>query len=282
METRRLGLPATVLALLVIILTAGACATAGQPPSLSDLAYGPHEDQSVDVYLPERPEKAPVVFMVHGGGWVRGDKRNTRVVDNKVARWLPQGYIFVSMNNRLLPDADPVEQADDVGRALAFAQKAAPNWGGDPDRFILMGHSAGAHLVSLLSADPAVAFDQGARPWLGTVPLDSAAFDVAAIMEQPHLRLYDRAFGEDPAFWREASPTRRLTEAPVPMLLVCSTRRALPCAQARGFAEKARSLGGDVEVLAVDMSHGEINKDLGVPGAYTEKVEAFLYRLARP
>jgi acetyl esterase/lipase len=269
---------------LLLVLLASACATAGSRPSssLADLAYGPHEDQAIDVYLPEQPEKAPVIFMVHGGGWGRGDKTNARVVDNKVKRWLPQGYIFVSANNRLLPDADPVEQAEDLGRALAFAQKEAPRWGGDPDRFILMGHSAGAHLVGLLAADPAIAFDQGARPWLGTVPLDSAAFDVAAIMAQPHLRLYDRAFGEDPAFWREASPMQRLTGAPAPMLLVCSTRRVLPCDQARNFAAKAKGLGGDVEVLAVDMSHGEINKDLGVAGTYTEKVEAFLHRLARP
>lgn len=269
---------------LLLVLLAGACAAAGPrpSPSLADLAYGSHEDQAIDVYLPPAAQNAPVVFMVHGGGWVRGDKRNIRVVDNKVARWLPQGYIFVSVNNRLLPDADPVTQAEDVGRALAFAQKEAPNWGGDPDRFILMGHSAGAHLVGLLAADPTIATDQGARPWLGTVPLDSAAFDVAVIMAQPHLRLYDRAFGEDPAFWRDASPTQRLTGVPAPMLLVCSTQRALPCDQAHAFAAKAKSLGGDVEVLAVDMSHGEINKDLGVPGAYTEKVEAFLSRLTRP
>lgn len=269
---------------LLLVLLASACAAAGPrpSPSLADLAYGPHEDQAIDVYLPPAAQNAPVVFMVHGGGWVRGDKRNTRVVDNKVARWLPQGYIFVSVNNRLLPDADPVQQAEDVGRALAFAQKEAPNWGGDPDRFILMGHSAGAHLVGLLAADPTIATDRGARPWLGSVPLDSAAFDVAAIMTQPHLRLYDRAFGEDPAFWKQASPLHRLAKAPVPMLLVCSTRRALPCDQAHAFAAKAKSLGGDVEVLAVDMSHGEINKELGVPGAYTEKVEAFLSRLARP
>jgi len=269
---------------LLLVVLAGACATAEPRPSpdLADLAYGPHEDQAIDVYLPPAARNAPVIFMVHGGGWVRGDKRNTRVVDNKVARWLPQGTIFVSVNNRLLPDADPLEQAEDVGRALAFAQKEAPTWGGDPDRFILMGHSAVAHLVGLLAADPTIATDQGARPWLGTVPLDSAAFDVAAIMTQPHLRLYDRAFGEDPAFWRDASPTQRLTGAPAPMLLVCSTQRVLPCGQARAFAEKAKSLGGEVEVLAVDMSHGEINKELGVPGAYTEKVEAFLSRLIRP
>jgi len=267
---------------LAAVLLAGASAALAQEPSIPDLAYGPHKDQKIDVYLPADPDNAPVIFMVHGGGWMRGDKTNSRVIDNKVARWVPQGYIFISVNNRLLPDADPLEQAADVGLALAFAQQEAAGWGGDPERFILMGHSAGAHLVSLLAADPAIATVQGAGAWLGTVALDSAAFDVTRIMAARHFRLYDRAFGDDPAFWRQASPLYRLTKAPAPMLLVCSTRRVLPCDQAHAFAEKAKGLGGDVEVLAVDMSHGEINKELGVPGAYTEKVEAFLSRLIRP
>jgi len=57
-----------------------------------------------------------------------------------------------------------------------------------------MGHSAGAHLVALLTAHPAFTQAEGALPWLGTVSLDSAAFDVVAVMSGRHLALYDRAF----------------------------------------------------------------------------------------
>jgi acetyl esterase/lipase len=248
---------------------------------LKDIAYGQAAEQKMDVYLPAHAERAPVIFMVHGGGWRRGDKAMSRVVDNKVARWLAQGYIFISINYRLLPKADVLTQADDVARALAVAQSTAATWGGDPDKFILMGHSAGAHLVALLGAWPARARNLGARPWLGTVVLDSAAVDVVQIMQRKHLRLYDAAFGKDVAFWQSASPIQQLTAEAKPMLLVCSTDRPdHPCDQARAFAEHAAALGVRIEVSGQALSHGEINSKLGLPGAYTDSVERFMKSLS--
>ncbi|RJF88545.1 alpha/beta hydrolase [Oleomonas cavernae] len=275
---------ALALAILGFSLLAGgpAGAAADLPPGSRverDVAYGPDPAQRMDIYLPARPRQAPVLLMVHGGGWFRGDKAMGNVVANKVARWLPQGIIVISVNNRLVPEADPVEQADDIALALAFAQARAPSWGGDPARFVLMGHSAGAHLVALLAADPAIAARRGARPWLGTIPLDSAAYDVARIMNARHFKLYDRAFGDDPAFWQQASPFHRLAGRPAPLLLVCSSRRAVSCAQARGFAEKVTSMGARATVLPVDLSHGAINQELGLPGDYTDAVEAFMRSL---
>ena len=276
-----------VVALLAMAMLGG-CAAAAQrdlPEGsriLRDLAYGADPAQRMDVYLPPNAKGAPVILMVHGGGWSRGDKALGSVVANKAARWVPQGYIFISANNRLLPEADPLQQAGDLGKALTFAQANAASWGGDAARFVLMGHSAGAHLVALLASDPAIATQQEARPWLGTVPLDSAAFDVVAIMQERHFGLYDRAFGDDPAFWRSTSPLHRLAAAPAPMLLVCSSRRAVACAQAEAFAAKASALGGEVSVLPVDLSHRGINTDLGEAGNYPERVEAFLHHLAKP
>jgi acetyl esterase/lipase len=244
-----------------------------------DVAYGSDPLQRIDVYLPSRAEAAPVVFMVHGGAWMIGDKSYSNVVANKINRWVTQGFVLVSVNYRMSPQADPVEQANDVARALAFAQTKAKGWGADPARFVLMGHSAGAHLVSLLAADPAIAAKQGARPWLGTVALDSAAFDVQRIMEARHYRFYDRVFKDDPAYWRSASPTYRLASAGAPMMLVCSTRREVACEQARGFAEKATSLGRKISVYPIDATHREINQNLGLPGEYTEAVETFFASL---
>lgn len=251
--------------------------TAAQSPVHKDVAYGRDPSQTLDVYAPQTPAQgAPVIFMVHGGAWAIGDKASSHVVRHKAARWLPRGLFFVSVNYRMLPEADPLEQARDVARALAFAQQQAVSWGGDAGRFVLMGHSAGAHLVSLLAANPSLAQAQGAKPWLGTVSLDSAAFDVDAIMTARHPRLYDRAFGKDPVFWRATSPLHQLTQAQAPLLAVCSSRRDDACPQAQAFADKARSLGMRVTVLPQDRSHGEINDELGKPGAYTDAVEDFL------
>jgi acetyl esterase/lipase len=202
------------------------------------------------------------------------------VVKNKVARWVEQGYVFISVNYRMLPKADVLTQADDVARALAAAQSHAAGWGGDPDKFILMGHSAGAHLVALLGAAPARARALGARPWLGVVVLDSAAMDVAKIMQRRHLRLYDEAFGKDASFWKSASPIQQLSAEAKPMLLVCSTTRPdKPCDQAEAFAAKAAALDVRAEVSGQALSHGEINHNLGLPGAYTDTVDRFMRSL---
>lgn len=267
------------LAAVLLLCAIGAPAMAATPSGvkvLHDVAYGPAKLQTMDVYLPPQPKAAPVILMVHGGAWAFGDKGNSQVYENKVARWVTRGFIFVSMNYPMIPDSDPVQQADDVARAMAAAQAAAPGWGGDATRVILMGHSAGAHLVSLLNADPSRAARLGVKPWLGTVSLDSGALDVPAIMQHEHFDLYDRAFGNDPALWQAASPVDHLTKDGPPWLGVCNSNRPASCGPNQEYAAKAKALGLHVQILGEPLRHGEINRELGKPGAYTEAVESFM------
>ncbi|MBS0349432.1 MAG: alpha/beta hydrolase [Proteobacteria bacterium] len=243
---------------------------------LADVAYGADPAQTMDVYIPADAHGAPVILMVHGGAWAIGDKAMERVVDAKVARWVTRGIVFISINYRMLPQAAVDVQLRDVARALAMAQQKAAAWGGDPQRFVLMGHSAGAHLAALLAVSPTARFTPSPLPVLGTVALDSAAMDVEAIMNQRHLRLYDRPFGTDPAYWRALSPYHALTPGAAPLLAVCSTRREDSCDQARRLAARADGLGMQVQVLGEDLSHGDINSQLGLDNAYTGAVERFM------
>jgi arylformamidase len=243
---------------------------------LRNVSYGPGREQRFDVYLPKAAAGAPVIFMVHGGGWRYGDKGMDRVVENKVAWWTARGFIFVSSNYRMLPDADPLLQARDIALAIGAAQQQAPGWGGDANRFILMGHSAGAHLVALLSSAPQL---RGPLRWLGTVALDGAGFDIEQMMQGRHMPLYDEAFGTDPAFWRAASPYAQLTQNTQPILAVCSTRRSEACEQAQRYAAKAGGMGVRVQVLPQNLSHRDINETLGQQGAYTDAVDQFIRSL---
>jgi acetyl esterase/lipase len=248
---------------------------------LRDIPYGCDRKQRMDVYIPPHPNKAPVLFMVHGGAWRFGDKAARSVVENKVARWGPLGFIFISANNRLLPGAGPLQQAEDVARALAVAQAKAASWGGDPAEFILMGHSAGAHLVNILASDPSRAYRLGAQPWLGNISLDTSAMNVVKTMQGRHYWFFNMAFGRDAKYWKAVSPSHLLSADARPMLLVCSSLRSdNPCVQAHDFAAKAASLGVRVEVLEEPLSHGQINKRLGTPGAYTDAVESFMQSLS--
>jgi acetyl esterase/lipase len=252
------------------------------PPNVQvrrDVAYGGDPQQRMDIYMPAQAHGAPVILMVHGGGWRRGDKAMNNVVQNKLARWVPRGFVLVSVDYPMVPQADPVQQARSVAQALGFAQRHAAEWGADPRKFILMGHSAGAHLVSLISAEPSMALSLGAQPWLGTVALDSAAYDVATIMRGRHLPLYDQAFGNAPALWDAASPILQLHGKIAPFLAVCSSRRQESCPQAQAFVDKARDYGTRARVLAENLTHEEINEQLGTPSDYTARVEAFMASL---
>lgn len=243
-----------------------------------DIAYGPQALQRYDAYMPEAARAAPLVVFLHGGGWAFGDKANDNVWKEKSAHWAGRGIGFVSVNTRLLPQADPMQQAADLGRALAHVQQNAPAWGADPNRLVLMGHSAGAHLAALLGADPGLARRWGAQPWRATVALDSAVYDTARYMARRPSRIHTRAFGSSRAFWEEASPYARLGPGATPFLLVASSKRREAVSAARNFARAAKARKVEAEVLEVPYSHAAINAALGLPGPYTEAVDAFLAR----
>lgn len=247
--------------------------------ALRDVAYGDDPRQRFDVYLPAQPRNAPILLFVHGGGWANGNKDNPGVVENKAAYWLPKGYILVSTNYRLRPDTAPLDQARDVARALAAVQQRAPGWNGDASRVLLMGHSAGAHLVALVGASPTLWREAGAARPRAVVSLDSGALDVPLTMKKPPLpRIYDTAFGRNPADWIAASPYHQLTRDAVPMLFVCSSRRKDACPQGRAMVEKAKTLGVAMQALPQDLSHAEVNRELGLPSDYTKAVDAFVRR----
>ena len=247
--------------------------------ALRDVSYGSDPRQRFDVYLPVQPRNAPILLFVHGGGWANGNKDNPGVVENKAAYWLPKGYIFISTNYRMRPDTAPLDQARDVARALAAVQKRASEWNGDASRVLLMGHSAGAHLAALVGASSTLWREAGATRPRGVVSLDSGALDVPLTMKQPPLpRIYDAAFGRNPADWIAASPYHQLTRDAVPMLFVCSTRRQDACPQGRAMVEKAKTLGVAMDVLPEDLSHGEVNRELGLPSEYTKAADAFVRR----
>ncbi len=250
--------------------------------AVRNIAYGPDPAQRFDLYLPANPSRAPVVFYVHGGGWANGDKTNPGLA-NKLDYWLPKGYAVISSNYRMVPVSMPLEQARDVARGVALAQRRASEWKLDPARVVLMGHSAGAHLAALLGADPRMLAQAGAKRPLGVVSLDSGALDVPALMGQRRVpKLYKEAFGSDPAYWRSVSPQQQLTRDGVPMLLVCASDRGFPtspCDEARKLAKRAEALRVRMRVQPEPLDHGEINKDLGLASDYTGRVGAWIDQL---
>ncbi len=205
-----------------------------------------------------------------------GDKKSQSVVENKVNFWLKKGYIVISTNYRLLPETPVREQVEDVAKALGIAQAQSASWGGDKTKFILMGHSAGAHIIAMLATTDTLYKANAITPPIAAVFLDSAVMDTPSLMRAKHLRLYDQAFGSDTAYWQSLSPYHQLSSKRMPLLAVCSTKREDSCPQAANFLSKASSFGTTTLLLKEDMSHRDINKLLGEDAVYTKVIDDFL------
>jgi acetyl esterase/lipase len=110
-----------------------------------DQAYGPHERHRLDVYAPEGISDAPVLVFVHGGGFVRGDKAGAANIGRYFAS---QGVVTLPINYRFAPENTWPSGADDLRAVLEWVRGNIAAFGGNPDKVILMGNSAGSMHVA--------------------------------------------------------------------------------------------------------------------------------------
>lgn len=164
--------------LLPLIAVAGLAQTA--PKVERDIAYAEprNERHLLDVYTPAMEGTGrPVVVWVHGGGWQQGSKE---IVGQKPAAFTERGFVFVSVNYRFVPHVKMEDIIRDVAKSVGWVQANIKRYGGDPGRIFLMGHSAGAQLVALLSTDARylAAEKVPLASIKGCVPVDGDTYDV--------------------------------------------------------------------------------------------------------
>lgn len=258
-----------------------------------DISYGDQSLQRLDVYQPVNAEKCPVMVYVHGGGWKRGDKRN---VGEKVTFFCERGWVFVSVNYRLLPEGQHPVNVNDVANAIAWVHDHATDYGGDPDKLFVMGHSAGAHLAALVGTNSKPLREAGKPLTIlrGVIPLDTNAYDLSKLMQSRSREFYANLFGEDESKWKDASPAQHVAaDQGIPPFLICYSRGlAGPInpersTRANAFAKTLRDAGIDAEVIdASDRNHGQINAWFGraddkkVTGAATRFLDGILEEIS--
>lgn len=245
---------------------------ARQTHPATELSYGSDPLQKLDYWSP-KSANAPLVIFVHGGGWKRGDKGNA-TGQYKAPHYVSEGYAFASINYRLVPKATVEQQAADVANAIAYLRRDAAKLGFDPNRIVLMGHSAGAHLSALVGTDPqylrAAGLDFSALD--GVIPLDGAAYDVPAQMTDGTKMMndtYRQAFGTDPVRQKALSPYWQAGGPNAPSFLIVHVERADGARQSAALGEALRKAGTPAEVKAFEgkglKGHMEINRKLGAP-----------------
>jgi arylformamidase len=258
-----------------------------------DIVYAEREGfadrfTSLDVYRPsakaERSDARPILVFVHGGAWVFGDKRSV----NMLPQWCErEGWILVSLNYRLSPKVIHPEHARDVAAGLAWVFDHAGDIGGDPERVVLMGHSAGAHMAAIVATDPDLLgeVDHVPTDLVGVVLLDGGAYDIAAQLGSKWLggtrrKMLEEAFGTDNQVWVEASPMIQAKSAKAlpPVLAVYAGDRVRSRIESKKLVEiwKSRAPRA-MSHHAPDKNHAGINRLLGTPGdPDTEAVEKFV------
>jgi arylformamidase len=240
---------------------------------------------SLDIYRPGEGTGYPVIIFIHGGAWKMGDKKYHRDIGDFFAG---NGYVTVNVNYRLSPGVIHPSHMQDVAAAVAWVTRNIDEYGGDPSRIFIMGHSAGAHLSALVATDGRYLAAYGLDPGMlaGVIPLDGAVLDIPELMrghERAYGRMYRTAFGDDPNNWADGSPINHVGSGksipPFPMIWAGLRDKARP--QTQRFADLLEDAGVTVQTYhARDKTHASILTDIGKPGdETTEKILIFLKRL---
>lgn len=275
----------------------------GEPPAgaceverINDVCYFRDSDDKnehahqLDLFLPKGKQGYPVVVFVHGGTWVMGDNRCCGL-HSSIGEFLAQhGIGAVLPNYRLSPAVKHPEHVKDIARAVAWTHDHIGEHGGDVSHLFLVGHSAGGHLVSLLTTDeqylkeeglhtsdikgvvsisgvyeippgtPDVTFGGATRrslrfeqfgPLRGNLP---PWHRVALLPGIPiSVNVFHPAFGDDPNVRADASPINHVRPG-LPPFLLCYAEEDLPLLprMAKNFHKALRENGCESELLQIE------------------------------
>jgi acetyl esterase/lipase len=199
----------------ISFLIANSATLAGKYDRSTNHSYGPESRQKLDVYSPKDAKDRPVVVFFYGGSWTVGSRGLYRFVGAALAE---RGIIAVLPDYRLYPQVKFPLFLDDGALAVAWVQKHVQEFGGDPQRIVLMGHSAGGHEAAFLAYDRQLLQKAGARPeWIvGLVGL-SGPYAL-----EPDTKVLNTIFASPytPADWQ---PVHFVTPQAPPTLLVHGT-----------------------------------------------------------
>lgn len=227
----------------------------------------PARQQSLDLYLPAGVAgKLPLVAFVHGGFWRESDDKYG--IGHALAEaLLPSGVAVALIRYPLAPRHKFPAQPEDVARAVAYLHQVAGKYNLDTRRVFLMGHSAGAHLASLVALDPRYLRDAGAPAGaVAGVIAVSGIYDLGAgSLARRAADVIVPAFGSDARTRLAASPVSHARAAPP--FLVLSAENDFDGFQvdARRFASRLRATGnrGVQEIVAQGTDHFTILKTFG-------------------
>lgn len=282
------------LLLLSSVLASFAAEGAPLAPTRADVPYAGTTDfrQTLNVYAPAKKSATPaaVIFWIHGGGWQGGEKIKVQL---KPVFFTAQGYVFVSTNHRYIKVVPMNEILADVAQALRWTHDHAAEFGGDPNRIIIMGHSSGAQLAALTAIDDRYikAVGLSLKMFKGCIPVDADTFDLPLIIATATAKRqaagkpeptygHREKFGGRPERWADYSATNHVASGKgiPPFLILHVATTPETTAQAKRLEAVLRASDLSVKVYgAPDSTHEKINQGIGLAGdPTTTEIKRFL------
>lgn len=208
----------------------------------SDIAYGAHARQKLDIYAPleSNDDLRPVILWFYGGSWKDGTRHGYDFVGRAFAA---QGFVTIIPDYRLVPEVRFPGFVEDGAAALRWVRRQVADYGGDPDRVVLAGHSAGAHIAAMLASDPQWLGDDRAR-LRGFVGI-AGPYDFAPFTSQAAKDAFDA--------WPQVAETQPVTFAdagnPPSLLLTGDSDDTVEPRNSRSLAARLEAAGVAVELV---------------------------------
>ena len=235
----------------------------------SNVAFGQDPRQTLDVYGPAaqaKTAKLPVIVFIYGGSWASGSKSDYGFAGAALAA---KGFITVLPDYRLVPKVVFPEFVSDAAFAMRWVQDNIEALGGDPNRIVLMGHSAGAYNAMMIALDQRYLAQAGVKPSIikGVVgmagPYDFYPFDVDATKQ---------AFGQFPDPAQTQTVTYARKDAPPILLLTAEADTTVNPRNARSLTARLNTAGAKVtNKIYPDLGHVGILLSLSKPLRYKAK-----------
>jgi acetyl esterase/lipase len=191
-----------------------------------------------DAYVPNKATHAPVVVFFYGGSWERGKRRWYRYVGHALAN---HGVVVLIPDYRKFPDVHFPAFMHDAANAVAWAHEHAAEFGGDPKRLFVMGHSAGGQIAALLAADKRYLNAVGLKPrdLAGMIGLAGAYAFLPFVEDEPEI------FGDTAQGRYDSQPINFIDGDEPPMLLLQGTDDDdVPPNNAESMTERAHAMSG--------------------------------------
>lgn len=248
------------LALLLLATLALAAQIAAAPTRLpsgvtveQNVPYDTYPQTVMDIYKPSGPGPHPAMIVIHGGGWVNGNKAS--MVDMWVARYLEKGFVVANVEYRLAAIATAPAAVEDALKAANFFIDNAKKYGADPKRIAVTGGSAGGHLALMVGMTPKSA-KLGKPVKVRAVINFYGITDVEDQLHGPHMRKYAVTWVPDgperSALARRTSPMTYVRKDVPPVLTLHGDADAtVPYQHGVQLTRALNDIGAEAELIPV-------------------------------